>query len=451
MSSLDQRIASLNSAQRRAVNAITGGWDSPNGDFYFPIIEGPPGTGKTYIGTVAAAKYLNDRGGDCQIAYLCYTNLASDRALDGLVNLRLSPDQVVRVAETAQRRNYQRNRNYGYYFFYDDENELLESQKRRLRNTPVLITTLLSANKILRYQSKPLIIIDEFSQVPPHLFFSTISKVRTKEKHNPEGYTLLGDPDQLPYTTSQPLLRPNIGLFIAQRHNYEPHQLEIQYRMHPTICQTVNALRQALNTYPLSSHPSTTSKNLLTDGYIWDPSTIPQNLLEIIQPANNCVIIDTDHLPGYEQVGIGQSSYYSSEAILTSKIAQYLNASYSKPNGEKLLPVIISPYNAQIGVIKNNLPEVLASQCISVHQSQGREYPCVIISFTRKNEEHRIGFLGQELLRAQTYVACSRAESKLIILLSKSTFYGHGFTDFDNLIDGSKGALFIDAERSWIE
>ena len=259
---------------------------------------------------------------------------------------------------------------------------------------------------------------------------------------------MLGDPNQLPYITSQRLLRTNIGLYILNRQPHEPHRLVTQYRMHPHICQSVNALRRALNAYLLESHSSTTDKTLESMGYSYDESVVPAHLGDIFESNSPCVIINTDGLSGEEEIGWGNSTFNASEASLAASLSTHLHAAYQK-EGINLEPMIISPYNAQIGAIKEKLPDHLRKNCISVHRAQGREYPCVIISFTRKNLSGKIGFLNQ--LRAQAYVAVSRAEAKLIVLLSRSTFYGRDYTDFNNLIDMSDRAIIEDADQSWIE
>lgn len=136
------------------------------------------------------------------------------------------------------------------------------------------------------------------------------------------------------------------------------------------------------------------------------------------------------------------------EAQLAARLADALYKSYIDQNGNHLLPTILSPYSAQIGVIKTFLQNSpLQERCITIYQAQGREYPCVIISFARKNPYGWIGFLGEPELRAQTYVACSRAMAKLIILFSFSTF--RGYRDYDFLLERCNDALIIDAEPSW--
>lgn len=44
----------LNDEQREAARSIIQGWDAPTGEFIFPVIEGPPGTGKTEVGVLSA-------------------------------------------------------------------------------------------------------------------------------------------------------------------------------------------------------------------------------------------------------------------------------------------------------------------------------------------------------------------------------------------------------------
>jgi len=452
---VQRRLRMLNQEQRESVESILEGWDSPSGEFILPIVEGPPGTGKTTVGVLAAAQY-RERNRRAQIAYLCHTHYAADRALEAFIELDFSPEDVLRVADRGRYLAYQNSPYSNYYIAYNDVSELTPQQQRRLRSTSILITTLHGSAKIFRQgniniQTQPLIIIDEFSQVPPTLFFSTLSKVR-RFHPGPSGYALLGDPNQLPVITTQQFLRPNIGIFIMSRRDYEPHQLDSQYRMHPDICQAVNALREALYTYPLETHQSARSRTLTSLGYSWNRSACPEEFIDILNPNNPLVIINTDNLRGWEEVGLGGSKYFPSEARLAARIAEAFSSAYLDRNSQPLLPTILSPYSAQIGVIRSLLSQNLQSNCITIYQAQGREYPCVIISFARKNPHGWIGFLGEGGfgdvgMRAQTYVACSRAMAKLIVLFSFSTFRGH--RDYDYLLERSENALIIEAEPSW--
>ncbi|HDD44812.1 MAG TPA: hypothetical protein ENG63_08150 [Candidatus Desulfofervidus auxilii] len=447
---IQRRLRMLNQEQRESVESILEGWDTPSGEFILPIVEGPPGTGKTTVGVLAAAQYREENRRP-QIAYLCHTHYAADRALEAFIELGFSPEDVLRVVDRGRYLVYQNSPYSNYYIAYNDTSELTSQQQRRLRSTPILIATLHGSARIFNFQTRPLILIDEFSQVPPTLFFSTLSKVR-QSSHNPSGYALLGDPNQLPVITTQQFLRPNIGIFIMSRRDYEPHQLNLQYRMHPDICQAVNALREALHTYPLETHQSARNRTLTSLGYSWNRSACPEEFVDILDPNNPLVIINTDNLRGWEEVSLGGSKYFPSEARLAARLAVAFSFTYFDRNGLPLSPTILSPYLAQIGLIRSLLPQNLQSNCITIYQAQGREYPCVIISFARKNPSRWIGFLGEGGfgdvgMRAQTYVACSRAMAKLVVLFSFSTFRGH--RDYDYLLERSENALIIEAEPSW--
>ena len=327
---IEQRLNTLNDAQRNAVNAILQGWQGRSGEFIFPIIEGPPGTGKTTVGVLASSRYAMENRRP-QIAYLAYTHFAADRALDSFIELGFTTDQVLRVIDRGRRQQSQ------YHVGFNGLSDLTPNQQRRLRNTPILISTLHGSRRIFEIQTQSLIIIDEFSQVSPPLYFSTISKVRRSER-NPSGYILVGDPNQLPVITSQPLMRPNIGIFIFSRRNYQPHQLNIQYRMHERICHAVNALREALNSYPLVTHDSVSHRTLDTIGYRWNDSRCSSEFREVLRPDNPCVIINTDNLPAQEEVGFEGSKYYSEEALLVARLAETITQAYLDQNRKSFAP-----------------------------------------------------------------------------------------------------------------
>jgi hypothetical protein len=443
---LSDKLARLNSPQASAVEAIIEGWDSPTGEFVFPIVDGPPGTGKTEVGTIAVARYAREFG-KSQSAYLCYTHFAADRALESFVEMGFLPSEVIRVVDSGKTTAYSRSPLKDYYVFAQGD-RTSENDERRLRNAPILVGTLYGSSKIFKFRRRPLMVIDEFSQVSPPLFFSALSAVNSN-KNNPTGYALLGDPNQLPVISSQEFLRPNIGVFVCSRNDYLPHELDTQYRMHPDICQAVNALRYALNTYPLKTHESAESKTLTALGYDWREDDCVESFREILKPKNTFVMINTDALPGSEMTGLDGSKYYQSEAALAARISVAAHESYVNVKSGGLVPTILSPYNAQVNLVRDLLPSELRGACMTIYKSQGREYPCVLISLARKNEAQSIGFLGEPDLRAQAYVACSRAKAKLIVLFSFSTFRGH--REYDILLDRCGNAFVVDADRIWGE
>ena len=439
-----RQMAMLNEAQANAVDLIIGGWEDDSGSFILPIIDGPPGTGKTTVGMLGGGLYaLEDNR--AQICYLAYTNLAADRALEGFVEFGFSPDEVLRIVDATRGRQYENN---PYYLGFNRFADLSPNQQRRLKNIPILIGTVSGgARRIISdIQTRPLIIIDEFSQISPDQFFSLL---RLTQQRLPSGYILLGDPNQLPVITSQTVLRPNIGIYIRTRKNNRSQELAIQYRMNRQICNGVNALRRALNAYPLITHESVENQTLTTLGYSWDQSACREELLEVLNPDNPFVIVDTDSLSGVEDVAFTGSKYYSNEAQLAAIIGTNLYHSYNQGT-EHLNPSILTPYGAQLGAINSVLPDDGSNiRCHTIYSAQGREYPAVVVSFVRKNPGRWIGFLSDPYLRSQTYVACSRGKCKLIALLSLSTFRGH--RDFDFLIsEAETSGLILTADDTWV-
>jgi len=327
---VSQKFEESNQEQKDAIEALLEGWEGRH-EFIFPVVDGPPGTGKTRVGVLAASKYALEDNKQ-QIAYLTYTNEAAEKAKEEFFNLGWDSKAVIRLTANQSERDWEK----GIIGCSSDLKSLTDpDEQRRIREAPILISTLYGSGRIFKVHSHPLIIVDEFSQVSPSLYFSTLSKITTSE-YNPSGYALLGDPNQLPVITSQPLLRPNIGRFVFQRKNYNPHHLILQYRMHEKICGMVNSLREALLARPpLESHQSVRTRTL-TDpslGYIWNPNKCSADFQDILDPKNPCVVINTDNLPNQEERTFGKSVCYQEEAQLIVNIANEMVRSYKDKMG----------------------------------------------------------------------------------------------------------------------
>jgi DNA polymerase III delta prime subunit len=420
--------SSFDNRQRAAVNAILNEWNSAEEDaFVFPIVDGPPGTGKTTVAAVAIAQYLleNPRG---KVLYMCYTNFAAGCAQQTLFNLGFTEEHAIRIPANP------RERAPGVLGFRE-LSDLSDDEERRLRTCPILLCTLYRAEKASRLRGEGTrVIVDEFSQVNVPMFFATIERVKGL---NPKGYALLGDPKQLPVVSTQPLLYQNICSYIMGRKvDYTPHPLVLQHRMHRAICAAVNSLRRALGTYDIQTSPRIEDRNLTHPllGYTWDRRAVFSPLFqEILDPQHPFVIVNTDGLGGQEQESYRGSLRNEAEASFAAELARAFYTSFRRERGEPLLPTILSPYSAQVTEISRRLPPQLQERCMTIFRAQGREYPCVIISFVRNNPRRFIGFLDEPQLRAQTYVACSRPQAKLVVLFSFQTFLNAGHADFDYL------------------
>lgn len=97
---------------------------------------------------------------------------------------------------------------------------------------------------------------------------------------------------------------------------------------------------------------------------------------------------------------------------------------YKQLLGEGVDPsqiAIISPYSAQVSLIRESLQECEAStqpEVNSIDAFQGREKDVVILSLVRSNAEGIVGFLG-EMRRIN--VAMTRAKKQLVIIGDSET------------------------------
>ena len=86
---------------------------------------------------------------------------------------------------------------------------------------------------------------------------------------------------------------------------------------------------------------------------------------------------------------------------------------------------IITPYNAQVALLKEMRPEQLAGQLeiSSVDGFQGREKEAIIISMVRSNDKREVGFLSD---RRRMNVAVTRARRQCAIVCDSETVAASG-------------------------
>jgi len=427
----------LNPEQKGAVNHIALG--RQKGVCSLPIVNGPPGTGKTMVASLGAIAYLLQREKSrrkYQVAMLTFSNSAADQTLSSLKKLGAEPNTAVRIASLGYNPPSELEQ---FFLRYEDPRQLPENGRKRLREARIFITTADSARRAFKQTPKPYVIFDEISQISRSKFYATLD--------DNDGVSLVGDPEQLPVVTHQLELEENIASFLlARSRDGRAHQLVYQYRMHEGICGLVNELRSQFGGHPLETHQSIRDLTL-KDSYLFQSVGIKRNspFWPIVDPEITCLLIDTSSLPG-EEWGLEESKRYDEEAKLATDIAKLLKRAYIG-----LEPVLLSPYDAQ----REELKELSRGQfdCLSVHQAQGREYDCVIFSMTRKNKRHDIGFLAQN--PALTYVGCSRAKRKLVILMSRETFVRRPFLQMvDYMVEGREqnyGTALVVADTSFKE
>jgi superfamily I DNA and/or RNA helicase len=85
---------------------------------------------------------------------------------------------------------------------------------------------------------------------------------------------------------------------------------------------------------------------------------------------------------------------------------------------------VITPYRAQVRLLRERLADVPEIEVDSVDGFQGREKEAIIISLVRSNAEGEIGFLADT---RRTNVALTRARRSLIVIGDSATLANHLF------------------------
>lgn len=96
---------------------------------------------------------------------------------------------------------------------------------------------------------------------------------------------------------------------------------------------------------------------------------------------------------------------------------------------------VITPYRAQVRLLRERLADVPGLEIDSVDGFQGREKEAIVVSFVRSNNEGEIGFLADA---RRTNVALTRARRKLLVIgdsatLANDAFYGRMLTHFEGI------------------
>lgn len=436
LTKLHEQYTRLNLEQRQAVDTVI---ESQLGHMVpFPIVEGPPGTGKTVVAVVAAGLALEKRRKP--VVLTTFTHTAANCALEYFSRLGGDEKMVVRVLDSRRRMRQIPQHLLKYCLPYRSQEDLMEEERLRLRNAQIIVSTVLSLRRAFTAVRSPVVILDEISQVASHLFFGYILGLGRRWAGDLNLAVAIGDPEQLPVVTSQAELEENISSFVIGELRQPSIQLKTQYRMATPICEVVNALRQKLFTYRLEPAPEVAERYLdyfakvgsLSASGPWAP---------ILLPEVAAVLITTEQL-NTQDICIGSSIGNHVEAQLAAAIGRRLEKAYPD-----LRPVYLTPYRRQRQLLAEHTGA--PRSCLTIHEAQGQEYPVVILSCVRANKSGSIGFLGNET--ALAYVGVSRAMAKLIVIMDRPTFDRNDY--FKALVEAFQdktGATIVSATEEMV-
>ncbi len=404
-------LTGLNQRQQLAAAAILG--KDP-----VVLIQGPPGTGKTHTLALAIQALVN-RGE--RVVISAPSNTAVDNLCNALVDLQIP---LLRVGNEEKIADRIQAFTIDGYVERGSEKKMLEHLHKALRKandlankhirnytkeaateksdarkergilrkeirkvtqdarqhligtipviagTPVGIFNALSKETLL-----DVVIMDEAGQCPEPLTWLTASFGKR--------LVLCGDPQQLPpIVFSHQAAQFGLGKSLLETAMHEGNTLLLneQYRMAPEIVASIN--------------PWFYNNELLT--YFADRV----GELRFVDMAG--------YGEGEQQDETSGSTFHRDEVEIVKTLVENLGLLPSKT-------VILSPYNAQLGLLKKALPTFRIS---TIDAIQGQEEDTIVISLTRSNMDQSIGFLRDY---RRTNVAITRAKNRCIIVGDSAT------------------------------
>ncbi len=322
-------------------------------------------------------------------------NAILQMAESGAATRGLTPKQIQRMAKWI-------SLNYEIKAEYENIKNLEKQIKEEIINSSEVVCATNSTSAILE-KKFDIGIIDEATQATEPSCLIPIIKTRK--------IILAGDDKQLPPTVISYEVQKELSVSLFERwHKLFPElakMLRIQYRMHPDIMEFPNkkfydgkllaadSIRNRLFPYLF-----------LYSEKAYDYSVFAQDvhLVFLNVPAKYS-----------EQKGEYSFSYYNPYEV---RIIKHL-VGVCKENDIPLQEVgIISPYDAQVSLLRGELAKEDDLEIKTIDGFQGREKELIIISLVRNNPEGNIGFLKDY---RRLNVAITRAKTKLILLGNETT------------------------------
>ncbi len=284
--------------------------------------------------------------------------------------------------------------------------------------------------------SADLLIVDEFSMVDGYLF-SNLLKASKRIKR----ICIIGDEDQLPRVSPGSVLRdlirtnqfPLIRLSHIHRQKEGSDVISLAHQIHNADVD-FSQLNQDVRFYDCPSEDIkrnilTIAQNALEKGY-------DVNDIQVISPIyNSNAGIDVlnnalqecinPKAPHRRELKVGYTVFREGDKILQLKnqpdddvyngdIGMLEEIFYASETENKQAVLTVRFDDIYVEYSGDNLANISLAYCISVHKSQGSEYPIVVFPITR-----RFSFMLQRKL---IYTGCSRARQSLILLGDRNAF-----------------------------
>lgn len=441
-------LPTLNESQQDAVRKVL---QRP-----LSLVQGPPGTGKTV--TSATIVYHLAKRGNGQVIVCAPSNVAVDHLAEkiektGLKVVRISSRsrehlissvehltlhyQVANVGGATHKiyQKLQQLKNEQGELSAGDEkqyrNALKKLEREVLENADVICTTAVGAGdpRLANFRFR-MVLIDESTQATePECLIPIVMGAKQ--------VVMVGDHQQLgPVVTCKQAYAAGLGQSLFERLislGNKPIQLQIQYRMHPSLAE----------------FPS----NKFYEGVLLNGVSAPDRTLSRVDfpwPVPSKPMMFWSQTGQEEMSASGTSFLNRAEAVAVEKcVTRLLNSGVSPDQIG-----VVTPYEGQrayvvqhmtrVGVLHPQLYKDV--QVASVDSFQGKEKDFIIMTCVRSNEKSGIGFLSDP---RRLNVAITRARNGLIIVgnpkvLNRQSLFHELLTHFrmnNCLVDGTLDSL----------
>lgn len=337
-------------------------------------IQGPPGSGKTYLGSRTILELI--KAGK-RVGVTANSHSAIENLLEACIEAGVNPELIVKKQDEGEERDWVTKRSNG---------PVVTWMKNQTGAYVVGGTNFFFSNKDVRQHHLDYLFIDEAAQ------YSLVDCMAVSSIA--DNLVLMGDPQQLAqvvtavhpggvensalghYMGEHSILPANMGYFI-----------EVTRRLHPEVNHAVSWLAYEGK---LRSHPST--QNYKIDGH-------EQGLISLPVP----------HL--------GNSTSSEEEARVVVDLVGRLGGKSDPTN-----VLVVAAYNAQVDLLRTKLDQAGFEEVLvgTVDKFQGREGLAVIYSFAASSSMDAPRGLEFLLDRNRLNVAISRAKATCYLVFSET-------------------------------
>jgi uncharacterized protein len=337
-------------------------------------VQGPPGSGKTYLASRLIAHLL---ASGKSVAVGTNSHAAVENVLRATIETGVSPAQIFKANKTKETRELP--------WITASSNGAIGKKVAKAAGAVVLGGTAFAlSNKDVRSNHFDYLIIDEAAQ------FSLVDALAVSGIA--QNMILFGDPQQLPQVVQAThpggLENSALGHYMGE-HDILPKDMgylvEVTRRLHPKINEPVSWLSYENK---LNSHPDT-----------------DKHVIEGIAP-------------GLYKVPINHTGNSTNSPEEVSKVMELVEKHINEVGPEEIL--IVAPFNAQVNAIRKALDQAGHEEVAvgTVDKFQGQEGLVVIYSYASSSSQDAPRGLGFLLERNRMNVAISRAKSVCYLIYS---------------------------------